>query len=112
MTSQDRIDLKAGAKRQILDNYKFYVLLSILWLALLWIGDTMYTRNMNIISQINAGSAGFSLSGLFSFAGLFMIVAAILRAGSLTMIDIDWEARKWTIPFSGALRCLTRANIS
>lgn len=90
MTSQDRTDLKAGAKRQILDNYKFYVLLSILWMALWWIGNTMYTRNMNIISQINAGSAGFSLSGLFSFAGLFMIVAAMLRAGSqLTMIDID-----------------------
>lgn len=43
MTSQDRTDLKAGAKRQILDNYKFYVLLSILWMALWWIGNTIWS---------------------------------------------------------------------
>ncbi|AKP64031.1 DUF975 family protein [Levilactobacillus koreensis] len=90
MDSQDRVNLKMGAKRQVLDHYKFYVLLSILWLALWWIGDTMYTRDINLITRINEASSGWSFNSFFSFAGIFFIVASMLHVGTqLTMIDLD-----------------------
>jgi len=90
MDKQDRVNFKLGAKEQISTHFKFYLLLSILWLALQWIGGTMYARDLNWAERINENSANFNVSGFFSFAGLFFFVAAMLRMGTrLTMIDLD-----------------------
>ncbi|WP_203639074.1 DUF975 family protein [Levilactobacillus wangkuiensis] len=89
MDKQDRLNFKLGAKQQVTTNFKFYLLLSILWLALQWIGGSMYARDMNWVARINEEN-GMGLNGFFSFAGLFFLVAAMLRMGArLTMIDLD-----------------------
>ncbi|KRO04499.1 integral membrane protein [Levilactobacillus paucivorans] len=89
MDSQDRIDFKLGAKAQVLDHFKFYFLLTILWLALGFIGGLTYQRSMNWIMAVNNNS-GFVLGGGLSLAGVLTIASAIMRVGSqLTMIDLD-----------------------
>ena len=90
MDSQDRINFKLGAKRQVLDNIGFYILLSILWLALNWIGGMVYERSMNVFTQTVTNNGGTFLSGGFSFGWLLIIAGQMMRAGTrLTMIDID-----------------------
>lgn len=90
LDKQDRLNFKMGAKQLVTNNFKFYLLLSILWLALQWIGGTMYARDLNWAQRISEGSGNFSFNGFFSFAGLFFLVAAMLRVGTqLTMIDLD-----------------------
>lgn len=90
MDKQDRLNLKLGAKEQITGNFKFYLLLSILWIALWWIGDMMYTRDFNVAQRLAEGNGTMDFNGFFSFAGLFFLVASMLRMGArLTMIDLD-----------------------
>lgn len=90
MDSQDRINFKLGAKRQILDHLSFFILLSILWIALNWIGGMVYERSMNVFTEtVNNGGLGLK-TNVFSFGWLLIIAGQMLRAGTrLTMIDID-----------------------
>ncbi|HIW71299.1 MAG TPA: DUF975 family protein [Candidatus Levilactobacillus faecigallinarum] len=88
MTSTDRINIKAGAKAQILDHFSFYLLLSILWLALSWIGGEISSRNIVRFQEAFLNNNPVTMT--LSFTMIFTFVAGILRAGAqLTMIDID-----------------------
>ncbi|WP_407885782.1 DUF975 family protein [Levilactobacillus sp. N40-8-2] len=90
MDSQDRINFKLGAKSQILDHIGFYILLSILWIALNWIGGMVYERSVNIFTQTLSNNGSTVISGFFSFGWLLIIAGSMMRAGTrLTMIDID-----------------------
>ncbi|TGD17748.1 DUF975 family protein [Levilactobacillus suantsaiihabitans] len=91
MDKQDRVNFKLGAKQQVSNNFKFYLLLSILWMAMQWIGGSMYARDLNWAERVlSDGSATVGWNGFFSFAGLFFLVASMLRMGvRLTMIDLD-----------------------
>ncbi|NLR32412.1 DUF975 family protein [Levilactobacillus tujiorum] len=90
MDSQDRINFKLGAKSQILDHLGFYILLSILWLALSWIGGMVYERSVNVFTQTVTTNGGTFMGSVFSFGWLLIIAGQMLRAGTrLTMIDID-----------------------
>ena len=91
MTAADRINLKAGAKKQVLDQFKFYFLLAILWLALNWVSEMISDRNVSGLQRILEGTDSLATSaGAMSFAGLLVIVSLMLRAGvQLTMVDLD-----------------------
>ncbi|MGP4115742.1 DUF975 family protein [Levilactobacillus zymae] len=106
MTSQDRKNLKLGAKRQILDQFKFYLLLSILWLALYWVGAQINDRHLGWITEALTGNLRLTdYAGPFSFAGLLMLVGAVLHAGTmLTMIDVDRGTLELDQPVQRSLR--------
>ncbi|AYM01967.1 DUF975 family protein [Levilactobacillus yiduensis] len=91
MDKQDRLNFKLGAKQQVSSNFKFYLLLSILWMAMQWIGSSMYARDVSWAERVlSDGSTAIGWNGFFSFAGMFFLVASMLRVGvRLTMIDLD-----------------------
>lgn len=90
MDSQDRINFKLGAKRQILDHLSFFILLSILWIALNVIGGMVYERSLNGVTDTMTGTGWSFTANIFSFGWLLIIAGQMLRAGTrLTMIDID-----------------------
>lgn len=92
MTSQDRINIKSGAKGQVLDHFSFYILLVILWVAMNWIGRNLSGQNVVGVQRaiLNGNATVQVASGAGSFALILTIVASMLRAGAqLTMIDID-----------------------
>lgn len=105
MDSQDRINFKLGAKSQILDHIGFYILLSILWIALNWIGGMVYERSANIFTQTLATNGGTTISGFFSFGWLLIIAGSMMRAGTrLTMIDIDRGTAKLDNPIQRSFK--------
>ncbi|GEO70398.1 DUF975 family protein [Levilactobacillus acidifarinae] len=106
MTSQDRKNLKLGAKRQVLDHFKFYLLLSILWLALYWVGAEINDRHIGWVTEAMTGNLHLTeYAGPFSFAGLLMLVGAVLHAGTmLTMIDVDRGTVQLDQPVQRSLR--------
>ena len=91
MTTEDRLNIKAGAKNQVWTHFSFYILLTILWIALTWIGNMISNQNsVSVMQSIAAGHQVNVTTGGSALAGVFSIVASMLQSGSqLTMIDID-----------------------
>jgi len=112
MTSSDRINIKAGAKSQILDHFSFYLLLSILWLAFSWISNGINQQNITGVYRIIQGSAQLRVTpGAGTVALVLGIVGTMLHTGAqLTMIDIDRGIGEYISPVQKSFKLFEKSQ--